>query len=347
MAEFASLAHRLLDVAPLPWNKGTNLPVWAFFGSSFVIDAVPKVSVLIVSYNTREMTLACLRSVAVQTQIPHEVIVIDNKSQDGSAEAVAAEFPDVLLMAEQDNHGFAKGNNIAAKRARGEYVLLLNPDTIVLNGAIDQLVAFAERKPRAKIWGGRTFFGENSLNTSSCWRRMSLWNIFCRTAGLTGVFPRSALFNSEAYGGWDRDSERQVDIVSGCFFLIKRVDWEKLGGFDPVFVMYGEEADLCLRASRDLSAMPQVTANATIIHYGGASERVRADRVIRVLRAKAEMLNRHIPGWQRPLARGLFLLFPLSRKIAASIGVRKGGGESSNVWREVWQRRAEWGNGFV
>ena len=318
-----------------------------FLGSSVVIDTVPKVSILIVSYNTREMTLACLRSVAVQTQISHEVIVLDNKSQDGSAEAIAAGFPAVQLMAEQDNHGFAKGNNIAAMRARGEFVLLLNPDTIVLNGAIDQLVAFAERKPEAKIWGGRTLFGDNSLNTSSCWRRMSLWNIFCRTAGLTGIFPRSALFNSEAYGGWDRDSDRQVDIVSGCFFLMKRVDWEEMAGFDPVFVMYGEEADLCLRATRDLSARPQVTADATIIHYGGASERVRADRVIRVLRAKAEMLNRYIPRWQRPLARGLFLLFPLSRKIAASAGVRKGGGESSAVWHEVWQRRAEWGNGFV
>lgn len=309
-------------------------------------DTAPKTSVLIVSYNTKEMTLACLRSVAAQTQTSHEVIVLDNKSQDGSAEAIAAEFPGSLLMAEQDNHGFAKGNNIAAKRARGEYILLLNPDTVVLDGAIDRLVAFAARVPQAKIWGGRTLFGDLSLNTSSCWRRMSLWNIFCRTAGLTGVLPRSALFNSEAYGGWDRSTERQVDIVSGCFFLIRRVDWETLGGFDPVFVMYGEEADLCLRAKRDVSAVPRVTSEATIIHYGGASERVRTDRVIRVLRAKAELLRRHIPGWQRPFAWGLFVLFPLSRRIAAGAGVRKGGGESSDVWNEVWRRRAEWAKGF-
>ena len=272
--------------------------------------------------------------------------MLDNKSQDGSADAIASEFPGNVLMAEQDNHGFAKGNNIAAKRARGEFILLLNPDTVVLDGAIDRLVAFAERVPQAKIWGGRTLFGDLSLNSSSCWRRMSLWNIFCRSAGLTGVFSRSALFNSEAYGGWDRSTERHVDIVSGCFFLIKRTDWEALDGFDPVFVMYGEEADLCLRAERDLSALPHVTPEATIIHYGGASERVRTDRVIRVLRAKAELLRRYIPGWQRPLAQGLFLLFPLSRSMAAGVGLRKGGGESSEVWSEVWKRRAEWGGGF-
>lgn len=316
------------------------------FGSPNVIDAAPKVSILIVSYNTKEMTLACLRSIEAQTRTSHEVIVLDNKSQDGSAEAITAEFPNIQMMAEQDNHGFAKGNNIAAKRSRGEYILLLNPDTLVLDGAIDRLIIFAERVPKAKIWGGRTLFGDLSLNTSSCWRRMSLWNIFCRTAGLTGIFAGSAMFNSEAYGGWDRGTERQVDIVSGCFFLIKRADWQALDGFDPVFVMYGEEADLCLRARRDLSALPHVTPEATIIHYGGASERVRADRVIRVLRAKAELLSRHIPSWQQPLARGLFLMFPLSRRIAAGAGLRKGGGESSSVWNEVWKRRREWGNGF-
>lgn len=309
-------------------------------------DATPKISILIVSYNTKEMTLACLRSVAAETLTSHEVIVLDNKSQDGSADAIASEFPGSVLMAEQDNHGFAKGNNIAAKRARGEFILLLNPDTVVLNGAIDRLVAFAERVPQAKIWGGRTLFGDLSLNTSSCWRRMSLWNIFCRSAGLTGVFSRSALFNSEAYGGWDRSTERPVDIVSGCFFLIRRTDWVALDGFDPVFAMYGEEADLCLRAGRELSAQPHVTPEATIVHYGGASERVRTERVIRVLRAKAELLRRYIPGWQRPLAQGLFLLFPLSRSFAAGVGLRKGGGESSEVWREVWKRRTEWGDGF-
>lgn len=307
---------------------------------------VPKVSILVISYNTREMTLACLRSVAVETQTSHEVIVLDNKSHDGSVEAIAIEFPSVLLLAEQDNHGFAKGNNIAAKHARGDYILLLNPDTIVLNGAIDELITFAQRTPFAKIWGGRTLFCDLSLNTSSCWRRMTTWNIFCRSLGLTGIFQRSALFHSEAYGGWDRGTDRRVDIVSGCFFLIKRVDWEALNGFDPVFVMYGEEADLCLRAERDLAAMPHVTPKATIIHHGGASERVRADRVIRVLRAKAELLRRHIPGWQRPLAKVLFRLFPLSRRIAATAGLRKSDGESSEVWSEVWKRRSEWENGF-
>jgi hypothetical protein len=311
-------------------------------------ETPPKLSVLVVSYNTRELTLACLRSVVAQTMLPYELIVVDNASADGSAAAIAAEFPGIVLLAERENHGFAGANNLAAGQARGAYLLLLNPDTVILDGAIDRLMAFAERCPQARIWGGRTLFGDRSLNPASCWRRMGLWNIFCRASGLTGIFPRSGVFNSEAYGGWDRGSERQVDIVSGCFFLISRADWQALGGFDAAFFMYGEEADLCLRAARLLRAAPRVTPQAVIIHYGGASERVRADKMVRLLRAKRALIERHLPPWQRPLARALFRLWPLSRRAALgmlALAGRRAGGESRAVWREIWVRRAEWQDG--
>ena len=318
--------------------------------------AVPTVSIIVVSYNTREMTLECLRSIREQTRTPYEVVVIDNASTDGSAEAVAAEFPEAVLMAERDNHGFARANNIAAARARGEYLLLLNPDTVILDRAVDRLVGFARETPDARIWGGRTVFADGRLNATSCWRRMSLWNIACRSAGLTRVFAGSPVLNSEGYGGWDRGTRRSVDIVTGCFLLIARADWEALGGFDPVFVMYGEEADLCLRAARDLRARPMVTPEATIVHHGGASDRVAADRVVSTLRAKAELLDRHLPAWQRPVARRLFRLWPLSRGLAGDAAARlrggagghrhAGGAEGAAVWREVWARRSEWQHGF-
>lgn len=304
---------------------------------------MPRLSILVISYNTREMTLACLRSVEAETCMPHEVIVIDNASTDGSAAAIMAEFPDITLLTEAKNHGFARANNLAATRANGDYLLLLNPDTVVRDGAIDRLLTFAEARPEARIWGGRTVFADGSLNPASCWRRMTLWNIFCRTTGLTGLFPHSNLFNSEAMGGWDRSTEAQVDIVSGCFLMIRRADWQAIGGFDPVFHMYGEEADLCLRATRQLGAAPRVTPEATIVHHGGASERVRVDKVVRVLCAKAELIDRHLPPWQRGVARLLFRAWPLSRRLAAGL---KRGGETAAVWNEVWARRAEWERGF-
>ncbi|WP_336245338.1 glycosyltransferase family 2 protein [Maritimibacter dapengensis] len=307
----------------------------------------PRVSVLVVSYNTRDMTLECLRSVTAETTEAFEIIVVDNCSDDGSAEAISEHFPDVKLLAEKQNHGFAKGNNIAASKARGDYLLLLNPDTIVLDAAIDNLVNYADRHPEARIWGGRTLFADGSLNPTSCWREISLWTIFCRTSGLTGVFPESDLFNPEAYGGWMRDTERQVEIVSGCFFLIRRDDWNALGGFDLTFFMYAEEADLCMRARRTLGATPRITPEATIVHYGGASETVRADRVVRVLRAKSELMKRHFPYLKRNLAIWLHKVFPLTRYLVGRLQVRGIRGEAADVWKEVWQRRGEWSNGFT
>lgn len=304
-------------------------------------SSAPTLSIIVVSYNTREMTLDCLRSVVAETATPHELIVVDNASADGSAEAIAAAFPDALLLAETENHGFARANNIAAARARGEFVLLLNPDTLVLDGALDRLAAFARARPGARIWGGRTLFGDRRLNPASAWGRMTLWNILCRGAGLTGLFPKSPLFNGEAYGGWDRGSVREVDIVSGCMFLIRRADWERLGGFDSTFVMYGEEADLCLRAAAELGARPAVTPEATIVHYGGASETVRAEKMVRLLRAKAELIRRHLPAWQQPIARRAFRLWPLTRHLAARLRRRPAGD-----WGEIWARRAEWQDGF-
>lgn len=303
----------------------------------------PVLSIIVVSYNTRDITLACLRSIYAETKTPFELIVIDNASDDGSAEAIAAEFPDIVLMADTKNHGFALANNIAiAKKARGEYVLLLNPDTIVLEGALDKLLAFAKARPEARIWGGRTLFPDHSLNPYSVWRKMDLWNIACRTAGLARLFRNSPLFNAEAYGGWDRSTVREVDIIVGCLFLMTRTDWETLGGFDTTYIMYGEETDLCLRARAQLGARPTMTPEATIVHYGGASEKVQADKMVRILRAKAELIKQHFPAWKQPLAHLLFRAWPCSRSLMA-----RALGRSGSSWQAVWARRDEWKDGFA
>lgn len=304
-------------------------------------DGPPKVSIIVVSYNTREMTLECLRSIFAETKANFEIIVVDNASGDGSAEAIASEFPSIRLMAETDNHGFAKANNIAARHAVGEYVLLLNPDTLVLDGAIDKLLAFAERSPQAGIWGGKTLFGDRTLNPASCWGRMTLWSITSQLLGFTSVFRQSSLFNPEGYGGWPRDTEREVDIVSGCYLLIKRDFWNELGGFDLSYVMYGEEADLCLRA-RKKGSRPRVTPVSQIVHYAGASETIRSDKMVRLLKAKVLLARRHFPAWQRPVALALLRLYPLSRQL----GTKALGRTGSGAWGDIWQRRAEWWHGW-
>jgi GT2 family glycosyltransferase len=313
--------------------------------------AAPDLSILIVSYNTKAMTVACLDSVQAETgSTRYEIIAVDNNSSDGSADAIAAHALQPHIFARSDNLGFAGGNNLAACHAQGDYILLLNPDTVVLDGAIDRLMDFARARPDAMIWGGRTLFADKTLNPSSCWHRMTPWNLLCRATGLTGIFPKTTLFNGEAIGGFDRTTERDVDIVSGCFLLLRRSLWEKLGGFDPAFFMYGEEADLCLRAHA-LGARPRVTPAATIIHYGGASEATRTNKMIKLLAAKMTLIDRHWPSWQAPLGRCLMLAWPLSRWWATA-AVAKLAGDSrwanaAATWGEIWRRRQEWGAGYT
>lgn len=171
---------------------------------------------------------------------------------------------------------------------------------------------------------------------------MTLWNLFCRASGLATAFPSSGMFNTESYGGWRRDTEREVDIVSGCFLLIRRDRWRSLGGFDSEFFMYGEEADLCLRAGK-AGLRPRTSPSATIVHIGGASETVRADKVARLLAAKSRLIRRHWSPVLRPLGLALLAAWPLSRSIAGrfmSGGVRRS--ESTRAWSDVWARRREW-----
>ena len=277
------------------------------------------------------------------------MIVVDNASTDGSAAAIAADFPAVTLIAEPTNPGFAAAHRISVPRARGGWLLLLNPDTEVQPGAIDRLLAFAQRTPGAGIWGGRTVFADGRLNPASCWGRMTLWSLACQAAGLTALFRGSPLFNPEGYGGWARDSEREVDIVSGCFLLMRREFWDRLGGFDPAFEMYGEEADLCLRA-RTLGARPRVTPEANIVHHGGASEPVRADKMVRLMCAKTALVRRHVQPLSRAPALALLRLWPLSRRVVwvgiAGLTRQPHHQDSAASWAELWARRAEWWGGY-
>lgn len=267
----------------------------------------PALSILMVSYNTRDMTCAAIESISRHTATPFELILVDNASRDGSAEEVRRRFPAVKVIEAGANLGFAKANNVAAKLARADYLLLLNTDTLLLDDAIDRLLSFAEVRPEARIWGGRTLFGDGSLNPTSCSDRMSLRSVFFTTFGLGRLFRHSTFFNPESIAGWSRDSERQVDIVCGAFFLIRRDFWEILGGFDPAFVMYGEETDLCMRAIAK-GARPRITPDAAIVHYGGMSSQLSSNRARMKLAARVGLARRHLSPIEGFMTRQLIVL---------------------------------------
>ena len=308
-----------------------------------------ELTVIVVSYNTRALTLKCLETLYAAThEARFRCVVFDNASSDGSADAVAEAFPRVELIRSSDNLGFARANNVVAAGAQTEWLLLLNPDTEVYDGAVDRLLAFARRHPRAGITGGRTVFPDGSLNIASCWNRITPWSAFCQAVGLSTLLKGSALFNPEAFGNWQRDSVRRVDIVVGCFLMIRRALWEDLGGFDLKYFMYGEEADLCLRAAR-MGYEPMITPEAEIMHLVGASYGNRAEKTVKVAKARSTLIRDHWPSWQEPLGLGLMWVWAAGRRgLTGALDALPGGrfGGAAAKWRHVWQQRGDWLEGY-
>ena len=293
-----------------------------------------------VSFNTRDLTLKALETLLAHAgDITMRVIVVDNASADGSADAIAQTFPQVDLVRSEENLGFARANNLAAEMVTSEWIVLLNPDTETHPGAIRNLVDFGRAHPQAGIVGGRTVFRDGSTNIASCWNRMTVWSLLCSVSGLTSMLPSSATFNPEGMGGWQRDSVRHADIIVGCLLAIPTRLWRKLDGFDPRYVMYGEDYDLCLRAA-DLGYRPMITPDAQIMHLVGAASATRADKLVSVYRSKATIIRDHWSGIAAPIGLALLWAKIALRKIAFPLKSALGKSDPrTQTWRDVWQHR--------
>lgn len=244
------------------------------------------VSIIIVSWNAREYLKTCLLSLKEQAcAYPVEVIVVDNASSDGSPELVEAEFPDVHLVRNPANLGFAKANNIGISLSAGNYVCLINSDVKVSKDCITRLVGYCERESDVGLVGPRVVGADGRLQRS-CRGFPTLWNMFCRAMAMDSVFPRTRAFTGYSLSHWSQDAVRLVDILSGCFWVARRDAVNQVGLLDESFFMYGEDMDWCKRfwnSSWKLAFVPVAEA----IHYGGASssnspirfyiERQRAD----------------------------------------------------------------------
>jgi GT2 family glycosyltransferase len=252
-------------------------------------------------------------SVEAQTHgVTYELIVIDN---------------------DEENLGFARAVNRGVARSGGRYVLLLNPDTVVLDGAVQELVRFADRHPGHGLYGGRTVDADGRLDPRSCWAFPTLWSIACFALGLTSAAKGNRWLDREAMGGWARDTVRTVDVVTGCLCLVERAAWEQLGGFDERFFVYGEDVDLGLRA-REAGYRPLLYPGATVVHDVGAASATRADKLVLLHRGKVSVLRKH---W-RPTAAAAGVAM-LRAGVALRALLRR------DSWPELHRRRAEWVGG--
>ncbi len=311
-----------------------------------IMTSPAEVTVILVNWNTRDLTLRCLETLFDNTpDLNMRVIVADNASRDGSADAIAERFPQVDLIRNDENLAFGRANNEAIERVDSEWVLLLNTDTEVHPDAVNSLLAFSKRHPEAGITGGRTDFPDGSLNPASAWNKMTVWSLFCYLAGFSIVFRRSSLFNPEAIGGWKRDTVRRVDIVQGSFFMIPTALWRKLGGFDRRYFMYGEEADMCLRAEA-MGYRPMINPDAEIMHLGGASAPSGA-KLVQVWTARTTTIRVHWPKLLVPVGLAELWLACASRALArATLGKLRRQSLGKNDWVMMWSKRREWMRGY-
>jgi GT2 family glycosyltransferase len=207
----------------------------------------PEASVIVVSFNTREVLQACLTQLyAAIGQRDIEVIVVDNASRDGSADRVAAAFPQVRLLRSPVNLGFAAANNLGFREASGRYLILLNPDALVAADTLERAIRQMEAQPQVGLAGGR-LLGPDGADQPSARLFPSLLNEFLVLSGLAARFPRSRLCGRFDRTWADPAVAAEVDWVPGAFSILRHELVTELGGFDERFFLYYEEVDLCRR----------------------------------------------------------------------------------------------------
>ncbi len=229
-----------------------------------------KLSIVTLCWNDLKVISNCLRSIFAGTRfVDFEVIMSDNGSTDGSPEFIRQHYPTVRVIENRANLGFAKGNNVGIAASRGEYVLILNPDTIIHDGTLDRLVQFAGRHPEAGAFGCRVLNPDGSYQESA--RPFpSIWGYWLAALYLRPLAYISDAFIPDVYAAWKGDTERVVDWQSGCCVMFRGNLLKELGGFDEQFFYQYEEVDLCRRV-RNAGYPLLFTPSATITHLGGQS----------------------------------------------------------------------------
>jgi GT2 family glycosyltransferase len=227
----------------------------------------PRVSAIVVSFNTRDDLLRCLDALVSRTAVPLEVIVVDNASTDGSADAVRARFPAVAVIANEANLGFARANNLALRAARGAHVLVLNSDCEVRPGAVAALDAILEARPDVAVVGPRTIGGDGTPQVSfgPALTPVAEWRQGRLVRGVKAGRPDALRLAAERSA-----REQEPDWVSGSCFLARRSVLDAVGGFDESFFLYEEDVDLCLRVRR-AGWRVVYTPAAEVVHHLGRS----------------------------------------------------------------------------
>ena len=288
-------------------------------------DLSPDLSVVIVNWNTIDLLRDVLASVVANPGgITSQIIVVDNASTDGSADMVAAEFPQTLLIRNTENRGFAAANNQGFAPATGRHILLLNSDTIVLGDVLGASVRYLDANPDVGAMGCRVLNLDRSMQrTCSMWP--SLPNLILLTSGAWKLrWPRvlGRVLGRYQMMDWARDSERSVECISGCYLMLRRAVLEQVGPLDEAFFFFGEETDWC-RRMRDAGWRLMFVPVGEIVHYGSASARkLNHRRDLLLTDAMVRLQRKHGGRAAGAAAWGILFGFNVSRAVFWTLRAR-------------------------
>ena len=246
-----------------------------------------KLSVIIVSYNVKHYLEQCLRSVfkAANTSTPLEVFVVDNASHDNSPAHIEqkfpqAQYPNLHIIKNARNVGFGKANNQAIAKATGEYILFLNPDTILTEDTLRDAIEHADKHPSMGGLGTMMLYADGKFANESRRGLPTPWTALCKMSGLCALMPKSKIFGKYYMGYLSKETPAEIEIISGAFFLARRSALDKTGFFDEKFFMYGEDIDLSYRLLQ--KGYKNHYIPSPIIHYKGESTQKSTFRYVHI-----------------------------------------------------------------
>ena len=279
-------------------------------------------SIIIVNYNVKEFLQNLLHSIEkTSNSISKEIIIVDNASDDGSVDFIRRKFPSVKLIINEKNLGFGKANNQALKQARGKFILLINPDTIVSEDTFVKMIEFFNDNPDAGLAGCKILNPDGTLQLACRRSFPGPWTSFTKVTGLSRIFPKSKLFARYNLTYLDENKTYEVDAISGSFMMMRREVYEKTAGFDEDFFMYGEDLDLCYRTQKAGFKVYYVS-DTKIIHYKGEStRRSRLDETKVFYDAMHLFVKKHLSG--SLLVEAILRTAIVVRKAFAFLGKRK------------------------
>lgn len=275
------------------------------------------ISIIIVSWKVKDLLRHCLRSIYRETiASSFEILVVDNASGDGTAEMVKTEFPSVQLIENRKNYGFATANNQAIKKASGEFVLLLNPDTVIIDQAIDRMVAWFKQAPAVGIAGCR-LINPDGTGQSSVRRFPTISALSLILLKLHRIFPRLKPLRAYLCQDFDYQKAGPVDQVMGAFFMIRRAVLDKIGLLDGRYHLWFEEVDYCLRAKKHGFKVFYYPGARIIHHFGQSFQQVMSLK-------KQIIMNNSLLYYFRKngmLAQALVVVFLYLPSLITSLGV--------------------------